>query len=79
MIFVEQLKCNGMKMETRFCGTPFLCKVLSDMEHDQTDEEKYETIQWEKQQLEIMDWITNDVDWITGERHPNIMRIAWHQ
>ena len=49
------------------------------MEHDQTDEEKYETIQWEKQQLEIMDWITNDVDWITGERHPNIMRIAWHQ
>lgn len=28
---VEQLKCNGMKLETGFCGTPFLCKVLSDM------------------------------------------------
>ena len=28
--------------------------------------------------LEIMSWITNDVDWITGECHESVKRLAWH-
>lgn len=48
------------------------------MEHDRTEEELTQTIAWETKQLEIMDWITNDVDWMTGEVHPGVMRIAWH-
>ena len=26
----------------------------------------------------IMDWITNDVDWLTGQHHPASVRLAWH-
>ena len=26
----------------------------------------------------IMDWITNDVDWMTKEVHPSSVRLAWH-
>lgn len=37
-----------------------------------------DTIKWEKGMLEIMDWITDDVDWITGFHHPHIRRLAWH-
>lgn len=32
---VQQIRENDMKLETGFCGTPFLLKVLSDMEYDQ--------------------------------------------
>lgn len=32
----------------------------------------------EARQLEIMDWITNDVDWMTGEHHSSSRRLAWH-
>ena len=48
------------------------------MEHEMTDEEKESTIRWEKRMLEIMSWLTNDVDWITGECHASIQRLAWH-
>lgn len=48
------------------------------MEHDLTEYERTQTVAWETKQLEIMDWITNDVDWMTGQVHPSIMRIAWH-
>lgn len=33
---------------------------------------------WETRMLEIMSWITDDVDWLTGLHHENIKRIAWH-
>ena len=33
---------------------------------------------WEKKMLEIMSWLTNDVDWITGECHSGIHRLAYH-
>ena len=36
------------------------------------------TIAWETRQLGIMDWITNDVDWMTKEVHPSSVRLAWH-
>mgnify|MGYP006371022483 CR=1 FL=1 len=31
-----------------------------------------------RKMLEIMSWLTNDVDWITGECHETIKRLAWH-
>ena len=48
------------------------------MEQEPTEEEKAFTTEWETRQLEIMDWITNDVDWLTGEHHPASIRLAWH-
>ena len=33
------------------------------------EEEKADTIAWETRQLEIMDWLTDDVDWLTGQKH----------
>lgn len=48
------------------------------MEKEPTEKERQDTIAWETRQLEIMDWITNDVDWMTGERHPASVRLAWH-
>jgi hypothetical protein len=48
------------------------------MEREETEEEHQAAIAWETRQLEIMDWITNDVDWLTGEVHLASHRIAWH-
>ena len=44
-------------------------------DHTPTEEEKAADIAWEMRQLEIMDWLTDDVDWITGEKHDAIKRI----
>lgn len=49
------------------------------MEQEPTEEQKQATIEWEKKMLEIMSWLTNHVDWISGECHPAIQRIAWHE
>ena len=38
--------------------------------------EKASSIAWETRQLEIMDWLTDDVDWITGEKHDAIALIC---
>ena len=48
--------------------------MLNDHEAD-----KAFTVEWETRQLEIMDWITNDVDWLTGEHHAASVRLAWHE
>ena len=48
------------------------------MEKEETEEERQFTVEWETRQLEIMDWITNDVDWLTGEKHACSKRLAWH-
>lgn len=48
------------------------------MERDQTEEERQADIKWETKMLEIMTWLTNDVDWLTGECHASIKRLAWH-
>ena len=44
-------------------------------DHEMTEEEKAQTIAWETRQLEIMDWYTDDVDWITGETHEKIQNL----
>lgn len=53
-------------------------EIDTTMETEETPEEREHTIAWETRQLEIMDWITNDVDWMTKEHHANSIRLTWH-
>lgn len=53
-------------------------EIDTTMEVEETPEAREATIAWETRQLGIMDWITNDVDWMTGEVHAQIRRLAWH-
>lgn len=46
------------------------------MEHPMTEEERASTVAWETRMFEIMSWITNDCDWISGEHHAAAVRIA---
>jgi L-rhamnose mutarotase len=50
------------------------CELVKSYDHAMTPDERESTIAWETRQLEIMDWITDDVDWITGEAHSKIHR-----
>ena len=53
-------------------------EIDTTMERPETEEEHEGTVAWETRQLGIMDWITNDCDWLTGEIHSASRRIAWH-
>lgn len=53
-------------------------EIDTTMEHEMTEEERQASIKWETGMLEVMEWLTNDVDWITGECHPSIQRLGWH-
>ena len=53
-------------------------EIDTTMERDETPEEHEATVAWETRQLGIMDWITNDVDWMTGDVHADVKRLAWH-
>ena len=48
------------------------------MEQAETQESRQAAIDWETKMLEIMEWFTDDVDWITGERHPHVVRIGYY-
>ena len=52
------------------------CEKVKAFDREMTEDEKASTIAWETRQLEIMDWLTDDVDWITGEKHERIRRMA---
>lgn len=52
------------------------CEKVRAFDGPMTDDEKAATIEWETHQLEIMDWLTDDVDWITGEKHEAIVKIV---
>lgn len=54
-------------------------EIDTTMETEPTEADKKFTVEWETRQLEIMDWITNDVDWMTGEHHSSSRRLAWHE
>jgi len=54
------------------------CELVRSFDHEMTEEERASTIAWETRGLEIMDWITDDVDWITGEKHDKI-ELVWQQ
>ena len=45
------------------------CELVRSYDHEMTEAEKQATVAWETRQLEIMDWLTDDVDWITGQKH----------
>ena len=53
-------------------------EIDTTMETEETPEEHEATVAWETRQLGIMDWITNDCDWLTGEVHVQSRRMAWH-
>lgn len=53
-------------------------EIDTTMERDRTEEDRQADIAWETKMLEIMSWLTDDVDWITGQCHENIRRICWH-
>lgn len=53
-------------------------EIDTSMETEQTPEAKVADVEWETRQLGIMDWITNDCDWLTGEVHAQSRRLAWH-
>lgn len=53
-------------------------EIDTTMETEETPEQHEATVAWETRQLGIMDWITNDVDWLTGECHSASKRLAWH-
>ena len=48
------------------------CEMDKSMLKEPSEEEKKATIAWETRMLEIMDWITDDVDWLTGLKHEKI-------
>lgn len=51
------------------------CELDKSMLKEPSEEEKKATIAWETRMLEIMDWITDDVDWLTGLKHEKIERL----
>ena len=60
------------------CEEEYKARHDTTMEVEETPEAREATIAWETRQLGIMDWITNDVDWMTKEVHPSSVRLAWH-
>lgn len=52
------------------------CELVKSFDHEMTEEEKASTIAWETRQLEIMDWLTDDMDWLTGEKHDPIQLVC---
>ena len=53
-------------------------EIDTTMEHEKTEQERQAEIEWETWMLEIMSWLTNDIDWMTGEYHESVKRLAWH-
>lgn len=52
------------------------CEKVKSFDREMTPDERQSTIDWETHQLEIMDWLTDDVDWITGQKHESIHRLV---
>ena len=51
-------------------------EIDTTMERDRTQADIDADIAWETRMFEIMDWITNDVDWISGEVHAPVRLIC---
>lgn len=52
------------------------CELVKSFDHEMTEAERASTVAWETRQLEIMDWLTDDVDWMTGEKHDAVELIC---
>jgi len=64
---------------TIWCGAGYIfgyCEKVKAFDREMTETERADTVAWETRQLEIMDWLTDDVDWITGEKHEKIRRMV---
>ena len=64
---------------TIWCGAGYIfgyCEKVKAFDREMTEAERASTVAWETRQLEIMDWLTDDVDWITGEKHGKIRRMV---
>lgn len=48
------------------------------MDFEWTPEERQWNIDWENRMLELMSWLTDDIDFMLPERHNNIIRLGWH-
>jgi L-rhamnose mutarotase len=48
------------------------CELDRSMERPPTQAERQAAVEWETRGLEIMDWLTDDVDWLTGMKHGKI-------
>lgn len=52
------------------------CELVRAFDGRMSIEEEHEASRaWETRQLEIMDWLTDDMNWLTGENHPPVERI----
>ncbi len=51
------------------------CELVKAFDHEPTPEEHASTVAWETRQLEIMDWLTDDMNWLTGENHPPVEKV----
>jgi len=49
------------------------------MEEAETESSRQAMIDWETKMLQIMEWYSDDVDWITNERHPHVVRLACYK
>ncbi len=54
------------------------CEIVRELDTPPTAEEQAASDAWETRQLEIMDWLTDDVDYLTGESHEK-MRCLFQQ
>lgn len=52
-------------------------EIDTTMETPPTPEEQQASDDWEKHMFEIMDWVTDDTDALSGARHEHIRRLAW--
>ena len=48
------------------------------MDFEWTPEERQWNIDWENRMLELMSWLTDDIDFMLDERHENIIKLAHH-
>ncbi|MBR2948326.1 MAG: L-rhamnose mutarotase [Lachnospiraceae bacterium] len=53
-------------------------EIDTTMETERTQADIEADTVWETKMLEIMSWLTDDVDWLTGLHHENVKRLAWH-
>lgn len=51
------------------------CELNPSLRQEPTEDEIRETLEWETKQLEIIEWMTNDMDWLTGEKHLAVKRV----